>query len=56
MPIYGYARASTVEQVAGLADQISKLKGAIHAIMIHLNRQGCVGRFDDGRVAGLGGQ
>jgi DNA invertase Pin-like site-specific DNA recombinase len=26
MTIYGYARTSTVEQVAGLADQISKLK------------------------------
>ncbi|MFJ1471059.1 recombinase family protein [Massilia orientalis] len=26
--IYGYARTSTVEQVAGLADQIAKLKGA----------------------------
>lgn len=28
MTIYGYARTSTIEQVAGLADQISKLKGA----------------------------
>jgi len=28
MTTYGYARTSTVEQVAGLADQISKLKGA----------------------------
>jgi DNA invertase Pin-like site-specific DNA recombinase len=28
MPTYGYARTSTVEQVAGLADQIAKLKGA----------------------------
>ncbi|RZT04571.1 Site-specific DNA recombinase [Duganella sp. CF402] len=28
MTIYGYARTSTVEQVAGLADQIAKLKGA----------------------------
>jgi DNA invertase Pin-like site-specific DNA recombinase len=28
MTIYGYARTSTVEQVAGLADQISKLKAA----------------------------
>lgn len=28
MTIYGYARTSTVEQVAGLADQISKLKEA----------------------------
>lgn len=28
MAIYGYARTSTLEQVAGLADQIAKLKGA----------------------------
>jgi len=28
MTIYGYARTPTVEQVAGLADQISKLKEA----------------------------
>jgi DNA invertase Pin-like site-specific DNA recombinase len=28
MPIYGYARTSTIEQVAGLADQIAKLKEA----------------------------
>jgi DNA invertase Pin-like site-specific DNA recombinase len=28
MTIYGYARTSTVEQVAGLADQIAKLKQA----------------------------
>lgn len=28
MTAYGYARTSTVEQVAGLADQIAKLKGA----------------------------
>lgn len=28
MTIYGYARTSTVEQVAGLADQITKLKEA----------------------------
>jgi len=28
MTFYGYARTSTVEQVAGLADQISKLKAA----------------------------
>lgn len=28
MTVYGYARTSTVEQVAGLADQIAKLKGA----------------------------
>lgn len=28
MTIYGYARTSTIEQVAGLADQISKLKAA----------------------------
>lgn len=28
MKTYGYARTSTVEQVAGLADQISKLKWA----------------------------
>ncbi len=28
MAIYGYARTSTVEQVAGLEDQISKLKAA----------------------------
>jgi DNA invertase Pin-like site-specific DNA recombinase len=28
MAIYGYARTSTVEQVAGLADQIAKLKAA----------------------------
>jgi DNA invertase Pin-like site-specific DNA recombinase len=28
MTIYGYARTSTIEQVAGLADQISKLKVA----------------------------
>ncbi len=28
MTIYGYARTSTVEQVAGLADQIQKLKQA----------------------------
>ncbi|MYM81761.1 recombinase family protein [Duganella sp. FT50W] len=27
MTTYGYTRTSTVEQVAGLADQISKLKG-----------------------------
>ena len=28
MTVYGYARTSTVEQVAGLADQIAKLKNA----------------------------
>lgn len=28
MTVYGYARTSTVEQIAGLADQIAKLKGA----------------------------
>lgn len=28
MTIYGYARTSTVEQVAGLADQIAKLKSS----------------------------
>lgn len=28
MTIYGYARTSTVEQVAGLADQVAKLKAA----------------------------
>ena len=28
MTTYGYARTSTVEQVAGLADQIAKLKQA----------------------------
>ncbi len=28
MTIYGYARTSTVEQVAGLADQITRLKAA----------------------------
>ena len=28
MTTYGYARTSTIEQIAGLADQISKLKGA----------------------------
>jgi DNA invertase Pin-like site-specific DNA recombinase len=28
MKIYGYARTSTVEQVAGLADQVAKLKAA----------------------------
>lgn len=28
MTINGYARTSTVEQVAGLVDQIAKLKGA----------------------------
>jgi DNA invertase Pin-like site-specific DNA recombinase len=28
MAIYGYARTSTIDQVAGLADQISKLKEA----------------------------
>lgn len=28
MTIYGYARTSTVEQIAGLADQIAKLKEA----------------------------
>jgi DNA invertase Pin-like site-specific DNA recombinase len=28
MTIYGYARTSTVEQVAGLADQVAKLKTA----------------------------
>lgn len=28
MTIYGYARTSTIEQVAGLADQIAKLKHA----------------------------
>lgn len=28
MTTYGYARTSTVDQVAGLADQITKLKGA----------------------------
>lgn len=28
MTVYGYARTSTVEQVAGLADQIAKLKEA----------------------------
>lgn len=28
MSIYGYARTSTVEQVAGLADQVAKLKEA----------------------------
>jgi DNA invertase Pin-like site-specific DNA recombinase len=28
MTIYGYARTSTVEQVAGLKDQVTKLKEA----------------------------
>lgn len=28
MAIYGYARTSTIDQIAGLADQISKLKEA----------------------------
>lgn len=28
MTTYGYARTSTIEQVAGLADQITKLKDA----------------------------